>query len=508
MAQDTNDVGVVYFGDSLSDDGTMHDLTEVTLNTAVPPAAYGYAERFTNGEVWTEIEARLLGASVYQNYAVGGAEALGQKTLGSYLVERGLGGDIKDDSLLGFDINLSAQIGRFLADNAGEDLSSMTASIMIGSNDYLNFRPQSADPQQVLLQASALIQDVVNATVTSAMTLLQAGVGEVAISTLPVAAYFPIVETLPPDFQWLPALAFEQHNAALEAAVGQLKAAGLNAEIVDIAALSAEILADPGTFGFIAPLGDSVLVDMGGNSGTAGYDADQVAFFDEVHPTEAGQGVTAAFHAESLTSNVIITAGADDVIQGSRGRDLVLASDGDDAVNLSGGADVALGGLGADTIQGNRGRDLISGGSGNDDLSGGRGADVLAGGAGDDTVLGGRGADILIDGLGSDMMRGGRGDDIFLFTEATLIGGGSLSGDCDIFRGGRGADTLFLALSGETRDAVETSLGEGDAMAGVLAGLGITARGIEEVVFVDDRGELADVVDTALLQEADLWGFV
>ena len=508
MTQDPGSFSIVHFGDSLIDDGNMYDLTSLTLNTPYPPAAYGYAQRFTNGEVWAEVEAGLLNASNYQNYAVGGAEAVGEKTLEDYLAERGLTGDVKDDSLLDYDINLSAQVDRFLADNGGADLSGMTASIMIGSNDYLNFQPQSADPLQVYLQAVALIQDVVTATVTAVTTLIGAGVGNVVVNTLPPAGFYPIIEGLPADLQGLAALAFDEPNAALEAAVNGLNAAGLDVEIVDMAGLASEMVADPSTFGFIAPVEDSVLVDMGGNPASAGYDADQVAFFDEVHPTAAGHGVMGIFHAESLTSEVTIGGGTDDVIIGDRSHDLVLASGGADTVTLSGGDDVALGGLGADTILGNGGNDLVSGGSGEDLLLGGKGDDVLAGGRGDDAVHGNGGDDILIDDLGSDTLRGGNGDDLFLFTEAPLIGGDAGVCDVNVFDGGKGHDTLFLALTETTRATAEASLQSGDSMTDVLGAIGIDATAMEEVVFVEDRVALAEVDDAVLLQEADLWGFV
>ena len=57
-------------------------------------------------------------------------------------------------------------------------------------------------------------------------------------------------------------------------------------------------------------------MDMDGNPLDDGYDPDQVAFFDEVHPTEAGHGVLGVFHSESLVSNVQVAGSGNDILAG------------------------------------------------------------------------------------------------------------------------------------------------------------------------------------------------
>ena len=78
--------------------------------------------------------------------------------------------------------------------------------------------------------------------------------------------------------------------------------------------------------------------------------------------------------------------------------------------------------------------------------------------------------------------------------------------DHDIFIGGRGEDTLFLALSEETRNLVEADLDGG--WFEYLGDIGVTAIGIENFVFVDSRLDLADAVSNGRVNEADLFGLV
>lgn len=507
MGNQTTDFSLVYFGDSLTDDGNLYDITAETLLTPYPPDAYGYDHKFTDGQVWSQIEAEFLNAGSYANYAYGGAEAVGTQTLDDYLALKNLT-DITDDSLLGFDINLGAQVDRFLADMGGTDLSGTTASIMIGANDYLNFVPSSTDPVVVLGEAQALVGNVINATMDAVTTLLEAGVGEVVVNTLPPADFFPFFETASYAEKLLSTQVFASHDFYLIQAVEGLAATGADVQIVDLAPVAEEIMADPTTFGFIAPLGDSVVFDMGGDTSAAGYDPDQVAFFDEVHPTEAGHGVLGVFHAENLTSDVTLGGLGNDQIATGSNDDLVLASGGDDIVTLGKGDDVGLGGLGNDVVEGGRGDDILSGGSGKDELSGGTGDDVLAGGRGDDVLYGGIGNDVLIDGLGSDTLFGGNGDDIFLYAEPVLIGGAAPSTDIDNFDGGNGDDTLYLAISAETKADMQACLDSGESITDVLASAGICATNIENVEFLDSRMDLASIETDAPLHEADLWGFV
>lgn len=85
--------------------------------------------------------------------------------------------------------------------------------------------------------------------------------------------------------------------------------------------------------------------------------------------------------------------GGDDVLTGTRERDVIMGLGGDDVISASNAQDVVCGGAGADALSGDNGEDL------------------LLGGFGDDTVLGGSGDDHLVGGPGADVLDGGRGED-------------------------------------------------------------------------------------------------
>jgi Ca2+-binding RTX toxin-like protein len=238
----------------------------------------------------------------------------------------------------------------------------------------------------------------------------------------------------------------------------------------------------------------------------AQYDNDQVAFWDLLHPSAATHGILGAYTAHALEHDPVgLSAGADSVGTGS-GSNLVLALAGNDAISLGDGADLAFGGSGEDVIRAGKGNDLVSGGSQNDLLKGQRGKDVLDGDESSDLVSGGRAGDVLIDGLGSDQSRGGGGADQFLFTEAELIGGNT-GPDADLFKGGKGADTLWLALSHATARKLRDELTGPDPQE-ALAALGIEVRGVEEIRVVKDREGLAALDDEPWYQQADLWGLI
>jgi uncharacterized delta-60 repeat protein len=77
------------------------------------------------------------------------------------------------------------------------------------------------------------------------------------------------------------------------------------------------------------------------------------------------------------------TAG-NDVLRGTKKRDLIWAGPGNDVLRGLGRADVLCGGTGNDRLLGGRGNDRLLGGKGRDRLIGGKGRDRLRGGPGRD----------------------------------------------------------------------------------------------------------------------------
>ncbi|MGF1524248.1 MAG: SGNH/GDSL hydrolase family protein [Leptolyngbyaceae cyanobacterium] len=514
MSSSLNLDRLVFFGDSLTDTGGTFELSSQNLVVPLPPESLGYAQRFSNGEVYADIAPRLLGIEDVDNFALTAAASLGELSLGTILTLNGVLGLQSPDAdltLLDFDINLNAQVDRFL-ENPGET-EDTAASLFIGLNDFGQFG--LANPEATAEAAIAFASAVAAGTLAAAGRLVEAGVETIILNTLPVSSFFPF-STLQPT---LPDEVIEIHNEALLAGSAELTAAGVNVQVVDFAAITGEIAADPTAFGFLAPLSTFQFFGVGGNptitetpegpvlsfpvNPASLPNLDQQVFFDLVHPTTATHGIFAAFYAESLTSDVQILGSDNDIIKGSRADDLVLAGGGNDRVQLGRGDDVALGGLGNDLIFAGSGDDIISLGSGNDIGFGGRGEDVVAEGAGNDLLLGDRGDDVLVDGLGSDKVFGGRGDDVFVYSEASLIGGTGTN-DRDAFFGGRGHDTLFLALT----DAVRKTIEGADNIRAALGSIGVFTSSIEDIQFIESAAEVSAIATHARITDADLWGLI
>ena len=490
---------LVYFGDSLSDDGNLFDATAGVLPFFVRILLGGPTNAASDGVTHATYTADLTGLST-ANYAVGAAESAGSYLLGEVIEDFGLSDLLivpDDDPSLEFDINMGAQVDRFLGDTAGADLSGTTAMILIGGNDYGNLDPESPT---LLADAVAAISGVMDGIENAAQDLAASGVGTIVISTLPPAEFFPEILASDPDEFANSELLFDAHNVALQALIGDLIGDGLNVELLDTGAMAAAIAEDPTGFGLIAPYEltqqDSDVLDD--------FDNDQVAFWDGVHPTTATHGVLGAHNAHYLDGGEIeiLTDDADRAREGGA-DDLMLGYGGADTMKGGGGDDSGFGGTGQDRMRGQEGGDIASGGAGGDDIGGGGGADVLDGDGGDDLIQGNRGADVLIDGLGSDLALGGGGTDTFIFTQAELIGG-TTGDDADVFDGGGGSDTLYMIVAEDQFDALSTG-----SLQDALDVLGITASNIETFVFVDGRDDLAAELGTeAWYQSADIWGLV
>ncbi|WP_428926613.1 SGNH/GDSL hydrolase family protein [Marinibacterium sp. SX1] len=492
---------IVYFGDSLTDNGNLLAYAEMLADPAAIEGLAGPTGSASDGPTYAAYASDLLGADS-QNYAVASAEVDGVQDLAAVAENFGLTDALTvpaDSPLLDIDINLNGQVGRFLDDNAGANLSDTTAVLFIGSNDY----------NEVDLTSETVIQDtlqkmdaIITGIAEEALRLWAAGVSTIQIATLPALDFYAVSAELSPEDQALANAVFEIHNRALTKVVELLQDAGVNAELFDVTQITDALTEDLTAFGFIAPAGTQI-----NDPGTLDlWDADQVFSTDELHPSTAAHGVIGAFTAFVLAGGTT-TALTDnfDFWRGGDGDDFASGLAGTDILRAGYGNDILLGGTGQDDLMGQQGNDLLSGGSDNDLLRGNLGHDILGGGEGDDILLGGGGNDLLVDGLGSDICRGGAGNDTFIFTEASLIGG--TAGDTDLLYGGDGLDELILVLSADTYADLAGDLAGADPDA-ALASLGITASGIEQVTAIDGRDGLAAYADAPWYQDADLWGLI
>jgi hypothetical protein len=98
----------------------------------------------------------------------------------------------------------------------------------------------------------------------------------------------------------------------------------------------------------------------------------------------------------------------EDLIRGTRKRDVIVALGGDDKVYGLDGNDLICAGGGSDNVEAHYGHDLVNGGSGNDRLDGGPDIDHVSGGEGNDFIYGGVGdaePDTVVGGSGSDLVK-------------------------------------------------------------------------------------------------------
>jgi phospholipase/lecithinase/hemolysin len=522
-------------GDSYSDSGGFFGLSSQVLASAAAagvdtaglepiPISPPYTGKFSNGPVFPEIAADLLGAKL-TNFSFGAASVFGTLPFGVIAgfvyppeVIAAAAASPAGEAALDQNLNLPGQVANLVAATTVQPPSAHSALVsMIGLNDIRGLQAtfDPANPGALLGPALQLAGQIVQADVDLAHTAFAQGIGTVIFDTLPATTFFPIASQLPAEVQAIGDAAVDAVNQGLKAGALELRQQGQDVRVVDLARMADEVRADPGTFGFLS-LDEPVLLGDGrGVVFTPNPDAppvQQAAFWDPLHPTTYLHGVFGAFSAASLTSHTDFRgAGNDFIVEGS-GDDLVLAGAGNDRVQLGAGNDILFGGLGNDVADGGPGSDLMAGGAGNDRLSGGPGTDVLAGNAGNDWLDGGPGNDALIDGLGSDTLFGGPGNDWFFATQPQLLGGSG--SDTDHFDGGAGNDTLAVLLDLKSLPVEQANIAANfvPGHSFTFSSMDLTITGIERIVLTTQFG-FADVSHPGgqlgeQLQKADLFGLV
>ena len=219
---------LLVFGDSLSDQGNAFDLSGRVLKVPIPPASAGYNGWFSNGLIQSGVTADLLGVEA-ENYAVGGARAVGSRTVEQYLEENDFDTPEimladPDPVALATDTYLGGQLERYLLDAlANPPADGTAAAIWIGANDY-NALP--LDASQELVQET--IAAVVGNTILAAGAIAATGVERIFLYNLPAPEFLPL--PLPPEF----GAVVDGHNAALAQGAAFLASQGVDAEIVDM----------------------------------------------------------------------------------------------------------------------------------------------------------------------------------------------------------------------------------------------------------------------------------
>lgn len=181
-------------------------------------------------------------------------------------------------------------------------------------------------------------------------------------------------------------------------------------------------------------------------------------------PIPSAGAATAKCHGKVAT---IVGDDRSEVLQGTRGDDVIVGGKGNDTIYGSFGNDVICGGRGADRLFGAFGNDKLYGGLDylhpNDEGEEERIGDLLDGGGGDDVLRPGidtrEAEDVTLDSItwgdsqgvhidiAKGVAKGNEGRDIFSVGETWIVGSGyndvidGTSGD-DLINGGPGSDTL------------------------------------------------------------------
>jgi outer membrane lipase/esterase len=255
---------MVVFGASLDDVGNVCNLSPASC----PPAPY-FNGRVSNGPIWAELVATQLGATLTPsrtggtNYAYSGA-----RTGPIAGTNQGVP-------------NMMAQVDEFIAKGptANRDRMLFVLNAATVGNDMTDAVGQLAtNPNAVAIPTNA-----VNNIATMVTKLYVAGARHILVSNATDVGRTPQVRALGPSAVTLTSQWSSLFNGGLGVQLTVLRAsnAGLNLYLLDLGALTAEVFANPATFGFTnltAPC-------LAGT--TVCSQPDTYFYWDPFHPTAA-----------------------------------------------------------------------------------------------------------------------------------------------------------------------------------------------------------------------------
>ncbi|TWA74370.1 outer membrane lipase/esterase [Azospirillum brasilense] len=260
---------VFVFGDSLSDTGRVHELTR----GAIPQSPPYYDGRFSNGPVWVERLAPLIGSQPDQktNFAYGGAET-------GTLSQTGVPG-------------IQGQVGQFLLSRPGGTNGGLFA-VWAGGNDYFNRVSAGSDP-------SGLVSQTVGNIVTTVERLAALGGKTFLVPNLPDLGTIP--DTRNSDRATLLNAVTASHNTLLSQAMADVeKRLGVTVVVADVNALYRAVAANPMAYGFTNTV--TPCLTNNAPTGACGTEAqaDQTVYWDEIHPTRAAHLLIAQYMQGAL----------------------------------------------------------------------------------------------------------------------------------------------------------------------------------------------------------------
>ncbi|MFO1085078.1 MAG: SGNH/GDSL hydrolase family protein [Reyranellaceae bacterium] len=317
-------------GDSLSDNGGIFALSSQLLSLATaagintqglhPLPLNPYAARFSDGPVVPEYAAELLGAKLF-NFALGGAQALGTLTFGAVaapaipaqtltaIAALPAAQQAPINAVLNKNINLTSQMTDFVAATSASHPSANSALVcLMGLNDLqaLAGSANPNNPQAAIAAATQVTQGIIQAHLDVANTAFNQGIGTVVFVTLPAVSFFPMGKGLAPILQQIGDGAVASINQGIQADAALLRSQGHDVRVVDLAAFTAQISANPAAFGLqnlAQPALLGVTFDVSPNP--AAPPPDQTAFIDAIHATAKLHDLMGQFIATSLGQTAV-----------------------------------------------------------------------------------------------------------------------------------------------------------------------------------------------------------
>ncbi|MBI3186940.1 MAG: SGNH/GDSL hydrolase family protein [Gammaproteobacteria bacterium] len=281
------DLKLVVFGDSLSDPGNLYALTGLSVQAPyelIPSAPYVIGDyHLTNGDTWVEQLADKLDIKSgpafvktrYGNYAVGGARA----------------------RATGF-MDLTSQVGSYLANDKLKDTSRTLYVIMIGGNDV---RDAIEALQTDVTGASSL--QILTAAVTSVsdniLALQAAGARHIVVANAPDLAIVPALIMAGPQAQGAAHFMSVSYNTALDNLLNQLEMF-LPVEFMrlDLYSFLYAVTSMPANYGLVNVTMPCLSFGVVENAVCA--QPDDYLFWDGIHPTTKGHAKIAEYAASVL----------------------------------------------------------------------------------------------------------------------------------------------------------------------------------------------------------------
>jgi phospholipase/lecithinase/hemolysin len=288
------------FGDSLSDVGNIYKATGGT-----EPGSPYVNGQFSNGPVWVQDLAAGLGLAPLTPSLLGGTDyaygtgETGPTTFNTSNPATDLTGP-------------TGQIAQFLTVDPSADPNGLY-TIWIGSNDLQDIL-EGAAPSQYAADIATAVGNIDSAIAT----LAGAGAKDFLVVTVPDLGLTPAALALGPTTAGAFSALAAGFDSTLVNGAGPIPslaaiagADGLSLSVLDTYSLLDAIVASPASYDFTNVTQPCLTGEVNYSGGTACPNPNQYLFWDEIHPTAAGQAIVADAALTVLTpepGSVFLTA--------------------------------------------------------------------------------------------------------------------------------------------------------------------------------------------------------